>query len=73
MIDKTYRCDLCRATCTPDMANGFLVGLYWTDFPIHGWTQRLARETDHHICKTCLVSLQTIGENKKPTMDKVKE
>ena len=72
MIDKTYRCDLCHATCSTDVANEFLVGLYWVDFPNHGWVQRLASETNHHICKTCLVSLQIIGDNKKPSMDEKK-
>lgn len=66
MIDKYYRCDLCHASCAAETLDKFLIGLHWTDFPIHGWIQKPARETEHHICKTCLISLQTIGENKKP-------
>lgn len=66
MKDITYRCDLCRATSSADAVSTFFVGLYWSDFPVHGWIEKEPHLTEHHICKTCLNSLQIIGDNKKP-------
>lgn len=63
-IDKTFRCDLCKASCPPETLDSFLVGIYWVDHPIHGWTQKPAKEVEHHICKTCLISLQAIEVKK---------
>lgn len=55
-ITRTYSCNLCRDTKDPSA----LVGLYWKDFP-KGWEQKPARETENHICTTCLSSLQAFA------------
>jgi hypothetical protein len=61
MKDITYRCNLCKASLSdPSLLDIFLIGLHWTDNPIHGWIKKPARETETHICKTCLDSLQNI-------------
>ena len=68
MIDKTYRCDLCKASAPTDLLDAFLIGIYWSDHPVHGWIQKPATQCEHHICTTCLISLQTVGYNKKQAM-----
>lgn len=63
MIEKIYRCDLCNASCLPSTAEGFLIGLYWQDFPTHGWTKaENSRDVAHHICRTCLDSLKVLED-----------
>jgi hypothetical protein len=69
MIDKTYRCDLCNASVPAEILDKFLFGIYWIDNPHHGWTLKNARECEHHICNTCLTSLQIVFKQtveKKP-------
>jgi hypothetical protein len=57
MIERTFRCDLCRDSLRADDAE--LFGLYWNSHP-KGWTEKAPRETEHHICATCLSSLQAL-------------
>ena len=67
-----YICDLCHSSHTVTDNSLSLIGLYWVDFPIRGWIQKPERETEHHICRDCLKSLQIIGDNKKPAMEERK-
>jgi len=55
MIDKTYKCDLCRNKFDPD----HLVGIYFT-MP-QGFEQRDARQTERHLCRECLASAHAIA------------
>jgi hypothetical protein len=57
-IDRMYRCDLCGASVPKELLDQVLYGIYWVDFPVHGWEKRPARECEHHICHTCLISLK---------------
>ncbi len=65
MIEKVYRCDLCCAKCDKDVANNFLYGLSWSDFPVHGWQRAEVHEATHHICKTCFNSLKILDVTEK--------
>lgn len=56
MIDKTFRCDLCK-DARPVFGSGssMLVGIYWNG---DGWVEKPRHEVEHHICCKCLSSLQ---------------
>lgn len=58
MIERLYRCDLCRAAHSPD--GGKLFGLHW------GQNNKLAvlkspRDVEHHICVACFTAIQQTG------------
>lgn len=58
MIERTYRCNLCREKCEPQE----LVGLHWNSFP-KGWTENQSPiAVENHICKACLSSLQALEQ-----------
>lgn len=58
-VTRSYSCNLCRETFDPQK----LVGLYWKAWPT-GWEEKPPRETENHICETCLSSLQAIKATK---------
>lgn len=53
MIDRTYRCDLCRDSYPANE----MIGLHWQSWP-KGWVEKPAREVENHICAPCLSTLQ---------------
>jgi len=55
MIDKTYRCDLCRSKFEPEQ----LIGIYFTQ--PQGFERRDSRQTERHICRECLASAHAIA------------
>jgi len=61
-INRTYKCDLCGASVPDVVLDKSLIGLYWVDAPAHGWIRKAAREVEHHICQTCLLSLFVIAK-----------
>ena len=68
-IDRTYHCDLCRASVPPELLDKMLFGLHWTDDP-HGWVVYPARDVEHHICATCLKSLKMVFTSVSAIMEK---
>lgn len=56
-ITRTYSCNLCRDKHEPES----LVGMHWNSFP-KGWEEKAPRETENHICRTCLSSLQAFKQ-----------
>lgn len=56
-IQRVYRCNLCRDT--KELRD--LAGLHWTDWP-KGWQERPPCDTENHICKSCLSSLQSMKQ-----------
>jgi len=56
-ITRTYFCNLCREK--KEVEN--LIGLHWNAFP-HGWEEKPARETENHICKSCMSTLQAMEQ-----------
>lgn len=54
-ITRTYSCNLCRdKKDTED-----LIGLHWIAHP-KGWTETPPSQTENHICKSCLSTLQAM-------------
>lgn len=56
MIERIYKCDLCRDKEEPEA----LIGLKWggRDDVLMAFS---SRSTEHHICLRCLYSLQPIA------------
>jgi hypothetical protein len=58
MIDKSYRCDLCRERISEDaMRNDDAVGLYWIGKIIMA---RAPLTVERHLCVYCLSSIQAM-------------
>ena len=55
MIDKTYRCDLCRDSF--DIKE--LHGITWTGT---GWAKVEAIRTEKHLCQRCLDNIGDIRD-----------
>lgn len=61
MIDKTYRCNLCR-DMLPPKDHGFGIkgiGIWWGENPGR-WMERPYREVENHLCFRCVVSIQSL-------------
>lgn len=61
-VEKKYSCNLCGdKLSTEPMGDPSKkpIGLYWNSYP-KGWVEKPYRETETHICATCLSSLQAI-------------
>lgn len=56
MIEKKYLCDLCRDVYDPNKGN--LFGLYWNLGDRLEIRPPKTNGTEHHICRSCLVSLK---------------
>ena len=56
MIDRNYRCNLCRDAYPRDE----LIGLHWKDWPAKGWIEKPASQVENHLCVQCLSSLQAL-------------
>lgn len=54
-VTRTYSCNLCREANEPRN----LIGLHWSTFP-KGWEEKPPHETENHICKSCLTTLQAM-------------
>ncbi|MDQ0082871.1 hypothetical protein J2W35_003230 [Variovorax boronicumulans] len=57
MIDRTYRCNLCR----DKHERQDTVGLHWQDWPAKGWIEKPSQETENHLCMRCLSSIQALA------------
>ncbi|MNO23668.1 hypothetical protein D3C76_134730 [compost metagenome] len=55
MIDRTYRCNLCREQ--HELRD--MIGLHWSSWP-KGWAEKPPRETENHLCMKCLSTLQAL-------------
>lgn len=53
MIERFYKCNLCRDQYSP----ADLIGLYWSQ---DGWIQKYATECENHICSRCAESIYQI-------------
>lgn len=66
MIERTYRCNLCHDAHKPDE----LVGILWSETgkkttlgaAVKGWVPKPARETEHHLCLSCLDDIRSFPE-----------
>lgn len=58
MIDRRFKCDLCRDQANPKK----LVGLHWTP---QGWEEKPPLECEHHLCKKCLASIAAMGVSRQ--------
>lgn len=61
MIERKYKCDLCGDEYPREERDMLLLGIYWIDFPERGWEVREALNCEHHICRTCIISIQKIN------------
>lgn len=60
MIDRTYRCDLCRDSY--DVNSKELIGICWVGTATGDRIEKcLSHLSEHHICKSCLESLSQIA------------
>lgn len=53
MIERTYKCDLCRDTHQPEE----LFGLHYSDVK-KGWINATPMSVEHHLCARCISSIQ---------------
>jgi hypothetical protein len=51
MIDRTYRCDLCRMVFCPNVDAAY--GIYWGGHP-ERIIEKPVREVEHHLCLKCI-------------------
>lgn len=62
MIDRTYKCDLCRDRSQDNQ----LVGLFW------GAGNRIeiraSHDVEHHICQKCLAGLAEIWKSVRESL-----
>jgi len=57
-ITRTYSCNLCRDKYEKDQ----LIGLHWETFPVKGWVEKPPRETENHLCQTCVSTIQALNQ-----------
>ena len=56
-IDRQYRCNLCGTNNYPKE----MIGIFWKTIATgEVMVVRSAKETEHHLCLTCLESIQAI-------------
>lgn len=56
MINRTYKCDLCRDRHEPED----LVGIEWSAG--HVISIKHARQTEHHLCQRCIDNIKRFPE-----------
>jgi len=55
MIERLYRCDLCRVAHDADSGN--LFGLWWSGTGLY--VKQSIREFEHHICRSCYAAIKS--------------
>lgn len=63
MIDRTYRCDLCRDIHEPRD----LIGLYWAIFNTIDF-KRSQRDVEHHLCFKCFDQIRGADDPRASSM-----
>lgn len=69
MIERTYRCNLCRDS----HEQGDLIGIRWGNTGsrttlgalIQGWAKDSPANTEHHLCESCMDSLVEIHAKRR--------